>query len=42
MCVYEVGEALPENSPLQVWEGGIEWNSETAAITVGNLNRVTG
>jgi len=40
--VYEISEALPENSPVQVWEGRIKWNGETVAITVGNLNRVTG
>jgi len=27
---------------VQVWEVGIEWNGQTAAIAVGNLNRVTG
>src|SRR5271169_3590991 len=35
-CLYEIGDALPESAPLPLWEGRIEWNGDTAAITVRN------
>ena len=36
VSLYEIGDALPENPPVPVWEGRIEWNGNTAAITVRN------
>lgn len=36
VSLYEIGDALPENPPVPVWEGRIEWNGNTAAITVKN------
>ena len=39
-CLYEIGDALPENPPEPLWEGRIEWNGDTAAITVRNLKGV--
>ncbi len=36
--LYEIGDALPENPPAPAWEGRIEWNGDTAAITVRNSN----
>ena len=35
-CLYEIGDALPESPPVPLWEGRIEWNGDTAAITVRN------
>jgi acetate kinase len=35
-CLYQIGEALPEDPPAPLWEGRIEWGSDTAAITVKN------
>jgi acetate kinase len=35
-CLYEIGDALPENPAAPLWEGRIEWDSDTAAITVKN------
>jgi len=35
-CLYEIGDALPESPPLPLWDGRIEWNGDTAAITVRN------
>ena len=35
-CLYEIGDALPESPPLPLWEGRIECNGDTAAITVRN------
>ena len=31
-----MGDALPESPPVPLWEGRIEWNGDTAAITVRN------
>jgi acetate kinase len=36
VSLYKIGDALPENPPVPVWEGRIEWNGNTAAITVRN------
>jgi acetate kinase len=35
-CIEEISEALPESPPWPLWEGRIEWNGDTAAITVRN------
>jgi acetate kinase len=35
-CLYEIGETLPAHPPLPLWEGRIEWRSDTAAISVKN------
>lgn len=40
-CLYEIGDTLPESPPLPLWEGRIEWNGDTAAITVRNLKGVS-
>lgn len=39
-CLYEIGGLLPENPPSPLWEGRIEWNGDTAAITVSNSKKV--
>jgi phosphomannomutase len=40
-CLYEIGDTLPESPPLPLWDGRIEWNGDTAAITVRNLKGVS-
>jgi len=40
-CLYEIGDPLPESPPLPLWDGRIEWNGDTAAITVRNLKGVS-
>ena len=40
-CVYEIGDALPKNPPVPLWEGRIEWNGIAAAIMVRNLKGIT-
>jgi acetate kinase len=35
-CIEEISDALPESPPLPPWEGRIDWNGDTAAITVRN------
>ena len=35
-CLYEIGDTLPESPPQSLWEGRIEWNGDTAAISVRN------
>ena len=34
--LFEIGDGLPENPPAPMWEGRIERNGDTAAITVRN------
>ena len=36
VSLYDVGGALPENPPVPVWEGRIEWNGNAATITARN------
>src|SRR5271169_4122769 len=35
-CLYEIGETLPTHAPACLWEGRMEWGSDSAAITVRN------
>ena len=35
-CLYEIGDSVPDNAPVPLWEGRIEWHGENAAITVRN------
>jgi acetate kinase len=35
-CLYEMGATLPENPPICLWEGKIEWEREIAAMWVKN------
>ena len=35
-CLYEIGEALPIHPPRPLWEGRVEWGSDTAAVSVKN------
>jgi len=39
-CLYEIGDALPENPPVPLWTGRIEWDGDTAAVSVRNSNGV--
>ena len=34
VCLYELGESLPENPPPCLWEAKIEWGDQTGAVTV--------
>jgi acetate kinase len=40
-CLYEIGDALPEDAPVPLWDGRIEWNGDTAAISVRNSQGVS-
>jgi len=40
-CLYEIGERLPDQAPIPLWEGKIEWWGERTAITVKNSKGVT-
>lgn len=33
-CLYEIGDSLPLNPPVPLWEGRIEWQAESAVVTV--------
>ena len=35
-CLYEIGETIPDYPPRPLWDGRIEWGSDTAAISVKN------
>lgn len=35
-CLYEIGKTLPIHPPPCLWEGRIEWGSDTAMISVKN------
>jgi len=35
-CLYEIGETLPYRPLRPLWEGRIEWGSDTAAVSVKN------
>jgi acetate kinase len=35
-CLYEIGEALPQEPPSCLWEGKIEWRGEIAEVEVKN------
>jgi len=35
-CLYEVGDVLPDNPPVPLWEGRIEWNGGAAVISLRN------
>jgi acetate kinase len=35
-CLYEIVTHLPDQPPTPLWEGRIEWNSDSAAISVKN------
>ena len=35
-CLYEIGETLPNRPPTCLWEGRIEFGSDTATIAAKN------
>jgi acetate kinase len=35
-CLYEIGDAIPEDPPVPLWEGRIEWDGDRAAVTIRN------
>ena len=39
-CLYEIGEALPADSPDCLWEGKIEWNGADAVAVIKNARGV--
>jgi len=39
-CVYEIGETLPLDPPVCMWEGKIEWDGPEASIAVKNWRGV--
>ena len=40
-CLYEIRDSLPENPPVPLWQGRIEWQAESAAIEVRNSKGFT-
>ena len=39
-CVYEIGDALPENPPARLWEGKVEWVDDRVHYSVKNSQGV--
>jgi acetate kinase len=35
-CLYEIGDALPDDPPARLWEATIEWNGESARVEIKN------
>jgi len=39
-CLYEVGDVLPDDPPVPLWEARIEWNGGSAVISLRNAKGV--
>jgi acetate kinase len=37
-CLYEIGDAVPEDPPACLWEGKIEWDGDLAEVSLKNAN----
>ena len=35
-CLYEIGDALPEDPPASLWEGTIEWDGGSGRVEIKN------
>lgn len=40
-CLYEIGETVPENPLVPLWQGKIEWTADTSVIAVKTSREVT-
>jgi acetate kinase len=39
-CVYEIGDAVPDDPPECLWEGQIEWVGDSAEVSIKNAQSV--
>jgi acetate kinase len=39
-CLYEIGEVAPDDPPASLWEGKIEWDGNSAEVSLKNANGV--
>jgi acetate kinase len=39
-CLYEIGDALPDDPPTRLWEATIEWEGEAADVEIKNADGV--
>ena len=39
-CLYEIGEALPEDPPVCLWEGKVEWDGEAVSSRAQAVERL--
>jgi len=39
-CLYEIGDALPDDPPARLWEATIEWNGGSAKVEIKNAKGV--
>ena len=35
-CLYEIGDALPDDPPARLWEATIEWDGASAKVEIKN------
>lgn len=40
-CLYDIGEMAPDYSPTPLWDGKIEWTSNSAVLAVKNSHGLT-
>jgi acetate kinase len=40
-CLYEIGDALPEDPPVCIWEGKVEWEDDKARYSTRNVHGVS-
>jgi acetate kinase len=40
-CIYEIADVFPENPPVLLWEGKIEWHCDTATLTIRSSSGIT-
>jgi acetate kinase len=40
-CLYEIGDALPDDPPASIWEGKIEWAEDKAQYSIKNSRGVS-
>lgn len=40
ICLYEIGETLPDDPPPSLWEGRIEWDGKDAMAMIRNSRGV--
>ncbi len=36
-CLYEIGDTLPEDPPVCIWEGKVEWEDDQARFSIRNF-----
>ncbi len=40
-CLYEIGDSLPDDPPVCIWEGKVEWEDDKARYSTSNVHGVS-